>query len=105
METLWTVACQVPLSIEVSRQEYWSRFPFSSPGDLSNPGMELVSHASPALAGGLFPTVPPGNPHVWRAITNNSRKNEEAGPKQKQHSVMYMSGGESKVPSIKNDIA
>ena len=33
----------------------------------------------------------------WRAITNSSRKNEAAGPKQKQHSALDMSNGESKV--------
>ena len=33
----------------------------------------------------------------WRAITNSSRKNEAAGQKQKQHSVVDVSGGESKV--------
>ena len=37
----WTVACQAPLSMEFSRQEYWSRLPFHSPGDLPNPGNEL----------------------------------------------------------------
>ena len=35
-----TVACQVPLSMEFSRQEYWSEQPFPSPGDLSDPGVE-----------------------------------------------------------------
>ena len=44
--TLWSVARQVPLSI--SRQEYWSGLPFSSPEVLSDPGIEP---ASPALAG------------------------------------------------------
>ena len=34
----WTVACQAPLSIEFSRQEYWSGLPFPSPWDLPNPG-------------------------------------------------------------------
>ena len=34
---LWTVACQVPLSMEFSRQEYWSRLPFSFPGDHFRP--------------------------------------------------------------------
>ena len=34
--TPWTVAHQVPLSVEFSRQEYWSRLPFPSPGDLPN---------------------------------------------------------------------
>ena len=36
--TLWTVACQAPLSMEFSRQEYWSGQPFPSPGDLPDPG-------------------------------------------------------------------
>ena len=47
--TLWTVALQAPLS----RQEYWSRLPRSPPGDLPDPGIEPVSLASPAWAGGL----------------------------------------------------
>ena len=38
--TPWTVACQDPLSMEFSRQEYWSGLPFSSPGDLPHPRME-----------------------------------------------------------------
>ena len=41
-----TVACKSSLSIEFSRQEYWSGLPFPSPGDLSNPGIES---GSPAL--------------------------------------------------------
>ena len=36
----WTVACQAPLSMGFSRQEYWSGLPFPSPGDLPDPGME-----------------------------------------------------------------
>ena len=38
--TPWTVACQAPLSMGFSRQEYWSGLPFSIPGDLPNPGIE-----------------------------------------------------------------
>ena len=38
--TTWTVARQAPLSVEFSRQEYWSGFPFPSPGDLRDPGIE-----------------------------------------------------------------
>ena len=41
----WTVACQAPLSIGFSRQEYWSGLPFPSPGDLSDPGIEPWSAA------------------------------------------------------------
>ena len=39
----WTVACQAPLSMGFSRQEYWSGLPFPSPGDLPDPGTELPS--------------------------------------------------------------
>ena len=51
--TPWTVACQAPLSMEFSRQEYWSGLPFPSPGDLSDPGIKPMS---PALAGGFLTT-------------------------------------------------
>ena len=44
--TLWTVACQAPLSMEFPRQEYWSGLPFPSSGDLPNPGVEPRSRAS-----------------------------------------------------------
>ena len=60
--TLWTVACQAPLSMGFSRQEYWSGLPYSPPGDLPDPGMETVTPASPALQAGSFPTEPPGKP-------------------------------------------
>ena len=52
--TPWTVASQAPLSMEVSRQEYWNGLPFPSPGDLLDPGIELVSLVSPALTGGFL---------------------------------------------------
>ena len=54
--TPWTVACQAPLSMEISRQEYWNGLPFSPPGDLPHPGIEPASLASPALSGGFFTT-------------------------------------------------
>ena len=59
---LWTVACQAPLPMEFSSEEYWSGLPFSSPGDLPNPGIILVSLASFALEGRFFTTLPPGKP-------------------------------------------
>ena len=49
-ETPWTVAYQAPLSREFSRQEYWSRLPFPTPGDLPDPGIEPKSLASPEKA-------------------------------------------------------
>ena len=54
-----TVACQAPLSMEFSRQEHWSGFPFPAAGDLPDPGIEPVS---PSLASGFFTTAPPGKP-------------------------------------------
>ena len=52
--TLWTVAFQAPLSVGFSRQEYWSGFPFPSPGNLPDPG-------SPALEADSLPAELPGN--------------------------------------------
>ena len=57
-----TVAHQATLFMGFSRQEYWSGFPFPSPGDLSNPGTEPTSPVSPALAGGFFTAELPGRP-------------------------------------------
>ena len=62
LATLWTVALQASLSMGFSRQEHWSGLPCPPPGDLPNPGIESVFPMSPALAGGFFPTVPPGKP-------------------------------------------
>ena len=53
-EIPWTVACQVPLTVEFIRQEYWSGSPFSSPGDLPSPEMEPASLTFPILTGGFF---------------------------------------------------
>ena len=54
--TLWTVACQAPLSMGFSRQEYWSGLPCPPPEDLPDPGIEPSSFMTPALAGGFFTT-------------------------------------------------
>ena len=56
------VACQAPLPLGFSRQEYWSGFPYPPPGDLPNPGMEPTSPVSPASAGEFFTAEPPGKP-------------------------------------------
>ena len=45
LATPWTVASQAPLSMGFFRQEYWSGFPFPSPGDLPDPGIEPTSPA------------------------------------------------------------
>ena len=50
------------LSMEFSRQEYWSGLPFPPPGDFPDPEIEPLSPVSPALAGRLFTTAPPALP-------------------------------------------
>ena len=54
--TPWTVACQAPLSMGFSRQEYWSGLPCPSPGDLPHPRIEPSSLKSLLLAGRFFIT-------------------------------------------------
>ena len=58
--TLWTVACQAPLFMGFSMQEYWNGFPFPSPGDLPNPGIEP---GSSTLQADALSSEPPGKPH------------------------------------------
>ena len=52
----WTVACQAPLSMGFSRQEYWSELPCPPPGNFLDPRMKPASPLSPALARGFFTT-------------------------------------------------
>ena len=74
---LWTVACRAPLFMVFSRQEYWSRLPFTSPGDLLDPGIEPESYIYLHWQAGPLPLAPPevqppaplqgwGNFNVWR---------------------------------------
>ena len=56
--TSWAVAYQAPSPMGFSRQEYWSRLPFPSLGDLPNPGIEPRSSALQAEA---LTSEPPGN--------------------------------------------
>ena len=74
LATPWTVACQAPLSMEFSRQEYWSGFLFPSPGHLPDSG---IKHRSPALQADSLPSEPPGKPsrthadnQMWRLATD-----------------------------------
>ena len=52
-----------------SRQEYWSRLPFPSLGDLPDPGIELTSPVSPALQADSLSTEPLGKPIVYCSST------------------------------------
>ena len=62
--TQWTVVHQAPLSMEFSRQEYWTALPLLSPSDLPDPGVEPGSVTFPALQADSLPTEPPGKPRV-----------------------------------------
>ena len=53
LETPWNAACQAPLSMGFSRQEYWSGLPFPSPGDLPDQG---IKPRSPAFQADSLPT-------------------------------------------------
>ena len=69
--TPWTIAYQVPPSMEFSRQEYWDGLPFPSPGDLPNPGIEP---RSPALQSDALSSEPLGTYKIYRNKRfNNSR--------------------------------
>ena len=57
-----TAALQAPLPMRFPRQEYWSGLPYSSPADLSDPGIKPVA---PALAGRFFITEPSGKPYLY----------------------------------------
>ena len=64
--TPWTVACQAPLSMGFSRQEYWSGLLFPTPGDLPDPGTNSIFLMSPALAGEFFTTNA-----TWESLTDD----------------------------------
>ena len=64
---LWTGAHQAPLSMGISRQEYWSGLPFPSPGDLPDPRIEP---GSPTLQADSLPSESPGAPKGTKAMSN-----------------------------------
>ena len=59
LATPLTIACQAPLSMRFSRQEYWSGLPFPSPGDIPDPGLK---QGSSALQADSLPTELQGKP-------------------------------------------
>ena len=73
--TPWT-SCQALLSMEFSRQEYWSGLPFSSPGDIPDPGIEPKSLESPFLVGGFFTTSTTWE--IQKCTTSPQRKTAES---------------------------
>ena len=70
----WTTAPQAPLSIGVSRQEYWGGLPSPPPGDLPHPGVEPPSLMSLHWQAGSLPLAPPGKPIYSTAIIQKKAK-------------------------------
>ena len=66
------IACQAPLSMELSRQEYWSGLSFP-PGDFPNPGIKLESPVSSALTGGFF-TIWATRKALWEGGDSANKK-------------------------------
>ena len=66
--TPWTVACQAPLSMGFSRQEYWSGLPCPSLGDLPNPGSNLCLLGLLHWQGSSLPLAPPGKPTCHKLL-------------------------------------
>ena len=67
LETLWTAVRQAPLSVDFSRQEYWSGLPCPPPRDFPDPGIEPMPPAAPALQADALPLS------HWGTHTNISR--------------------------------
>ena len=78
----WTAACQAPLPMEFSRQEYWSKLPFSPPGDPPNSGIEPAFPVSSvfSLADRLFTTERPGKPLLLSAAAAAAAKSFQSCP-------------------------
>ena len=70
-ETLWNVAHQTPMFMGFFRKEYCSGLSFPPLGYLPNPGIKLMSPASPILAGIGFTTEPPGKPLQFSSVASS----------------------------------
>ena len=74
--TSWIVAHHAPLSMECSRQRYWSGLLFPSPADLPSPGIWPASLVSLALAGGFFTSEPLGKWYTNKTLSALSRRHQ-----------------------------
>ena len=71
LATPWTVTCQAPMSMGLSRQEYWSEMSFPSPGNITDPGIEA---RSPTLQPDSLQTEPrvKENKNILNRLLTNS---------------------------------
>ena len=86
--TPWTAACQAPLSMGFSRQEYWSGEPFPSPGDLPDPG---IKPRSPTLQADALTSEPPGKPQSQSQIPIPIPKKGNAKECSNYHTIALIS--------------
>ena len=86
--TPWTVAPQAPLSMEFSRQEYWSGLPFPSPGDLLDPEIEP---RFPTFQADSLLTEPPGQ-SVGRGLNKGSMTFHRLNPCQERRGDLLHAG-------------
>ena len=91
--TPWTVACQAPLSMGLSRQEYWSGLPFLSPGHLPDTG---IKPGTPWLRVVSLPSEPPGKPHPITCFKNPSWGLSALNQKNKHLQVLVTSPGSTR---------
>ena len=91
--TLWAVAHQVPFSMGFLRQEYWSRLPFPSPGDLPKPGIKPVSPVSLASQVDFLPAEQLGKLWEKQRLRLKMSLIPEAG--QERRATCWQRGGRS----------
>ena len=91
----WTTGHPAPLSMQFSRQEYWSGLPFPSPGDLTNPRIKPASLVSPALVGVFFTTVP-----LCATWTYQSRRTQKARESDKIEATCFYNLTLEVIPSL-----
>ena len=102
--TLWTVSRKTPLSMEFSRQEYWSVFPFPTTGDLSSPG---IKPGSPPLQADSLPFDSPCNPYhsaelpqIFNFFKKKSNTNKTRATKKSTSSEKCNEAQSSKMRSV-----
>ena len=76
--TEWTIALQAPVSMEFSRQEFWSRLPFTSPGNPSHPGIKPTSPVAPALQADSLPLAPPVYTNIISCHFHMGKKRQDS---------------------------
>ena len=94
--TPWTVAHQAPLSMRLSREEYWSRWPFPFPGDVPKPG---IKSRSSALQADSLPLSRRGSPQSYDHMELNDVNKNSLG----SESVLRPSKQELGLPTISNN--